>query len=173
MDECRIPTTPAGNSEGPAPASRFPARGRLLGLDFGTKRVGVAVSDFEQRYAAPVATVPRSSAAGDAVALAKLVADHEAMGLVVGLPVHRSGDEGGKAAQARAFGAWAGRATGLPVADWDERHSSTIAGGHLLQSGLSEKKRKAKLDALAARLILQAYLDAPDRDRWTVPSGPA
>ena len=160
----------AGHSALRTPHSALPSRGRLLGLDFGTKRVGVAVSDFEQRFAAPLAVIPRSSGKGDAAALAKLVAEHEAVGLVVGLPVHMSGDEGDKAKQARGFGTWAGRAVGLPVAYWDERHTTTIAGGHLLQSGLSEKKQKAKLDALAARLMLQAYLDAADRTRWTAPS---
>lgn len=153
--------------------SEIPPAGRLLGLDFGTKRVGVAVSDSEQRYAAPLAAIARSSAKGDAVALGRLVGENAAVGLVVGLPVHMSGDEGGKAKQAREFGTWAGRATGLPVAYWDERHTSTIAEGRLLSAGMSEKKRKAKLDALAAQVMLQSYLDAPDRTRWTAQPRPA
>jgi putative Holliday junction resolvase len=147
--------------------SAISTSGRLLGLDFGTKRVGVAISDFEQRYAAPLAMIPRSSAKGDAVALLRLAEENAAVGLVVGLPVHMSGDEGTKAKQAREFGTWAGRTAGLPVAYWDERHSSTIAEGRLLGAGMSEKKRKAKLDALAAQIMLQSYLDAPDRTRWT------
>jgi len=163
-------THPAGGSD-PTEIRDFesaiPASGRLLGLDFGTKRVGVSVSDFEQRYAAPLAMIPRSSAKGDAVTLLRLVEENMAVGLVVGLPVHMSGDEGTKAKQAREFGTWAGRTTALPVAYWDERHSSTIAEGRLLGAGLSEKKRKAKLDSLAAQIMLQSYLDAPDRTRWT------
>lgn len=153
------------------PQSAIPAAGRLLGLDFGTKRVGVAVSDFEQRYAAALTVIDRSSAKGDAVALARAVEENAAVGLVVGLPVHMSGDEGGKARQAREFGTWAGRTTGLPVAYWDERHSSTIAEGRLLGAGLSEKKRTEKLDAFAAQIMLQSYLDAPDRTRWTAEGG--
>lgn len=160
-------TRPPEDSALRTPHSVFPAAGRLLGLDFGTMRVGVAVSDVEQRYAAPLATIVRSSAKGDAAALARMVEENAAVGLVVGLPVHMSGDEGGKAKQAREFGTWVGRATGLPVAYWDERHTSTIAEGHLLAAGVSEKKRKEKLDALAARVMLQSYLDAADRTRWT------
>ena len=151
----------------PTPNAQLPASGRLLGLDFGTKRVGVAVSDVEQRYAAPLSTIVRSSAKGDMVALVRLVEENAAAGLVVGLPVHMSGDEGGKAKQAREFGVWAGRTAGLPVTYWDERHTSTIAEGRLLAAGVSEKKRKAKLDALAAQVMLQSYLDAADRTRWT------
>ncbi len=125
------------------------------------------MSDVEQRYAAPVATIARSSAKGDAVALRRFVDENAAAGLVVGLPVHMSGDEGTKAKQAREFGTWAGRTTGLPVAYWDERHSSTLAEGRLLGAGISEKKRAAKLDALAAQILLQSYLDATDRTVWT------
>lgn len=165
-DEAR-PAGEPGPSEVRDPKPAIPAAGRLLGLDFGTKRVGVAVSDSEQRYAAPLAMIPRSSAKGDAVALGRLAEENAAVGLVVGLPVHMSGDEGTKAKQAREFGSWAGRTTGLPVAYWDERHSSTIAEGRLLGAGLSEKKRKEKLDALAAQIMLQSYLDAPDRTQWT------
>ena len=132
MSDRPEPRPSSGESAIRNPQSEIPPAGRLLGLDFGTKRVGVAVSDYEQRYAAPLAAIARSSAKGDAVALGRLVDENAAVGLVVGLPVHMSGDEGGKAKQAREFGTWAGRATGLPVAYWDERHSSTIAEGRLL-----------------------------------------
>lgn len=165
-DKPLTPQSPTDPAPRP-PHSAVPPSGRLLGLDFGTKRVGVAVSDVEQRYAAALSVIARGSAKGDAVALVRLVEENAAAGLVVGLPVHMSGDEGGKARQAREFGTWAGRATGLPVAYWDERHSSTIAEGRLLGAGLSEKKRKGKLDALAAQVMLQSYLDAADRTRWT------
>ncbi|MBA3312132.1 MAG: Holliday junction resolvase RuvX [Planctomycetaceae bacterium] len=146
---------------------RVPSHGRLLGLDFGTKRVGVAVSDVEQRYAAAVTVINRSSAKGDADALLRIGDEHHVVGLVVGLPVHKSGDEGAKAKQAREFGTWAGRAMNLPVVYWDERHSSTIAEGYLISGGASEKRRKATLDAIAAQIMLQSYLDAPDRTVWT------
>ena len=144
----------------------FPTHGRLLGLDYGSKRVGVAVSDVEQRIAAAVSVISRSSARGDARALTRIVDDNQPAGLVVGLPVFTSGDEGTQAGRAREFGAWAGRTLGLPVRYWDERHSSTIAEGYLIGAGISEKKRKGRLDALAAQVMLQAYLDAADRSRW-------
>ena len=157
----------AARPPGDRAPSSFPRAGRLLGIDFGTKRVGIAVSDSEQRIAAPLGSIARSSAKGDAVALSRFVEENAAVGLVVGLPVHMSGDEGKKAKQAREFGAWAGRTTGLPVAYWDERHTSTVAEGYLLSAGVSEKKRKTRLDAVAAQIMLQAYLDAPDRSCWT------
>lgn len=144
----------------------LPSSGRLLGIDFGTKRVGVAVSDVEQRYAVALTMFQRSSAKGDSNALARIVEENVPVGLVVGLPVHMSGDEGGKAKQAREFGAWASRVTTLPVAYWDERHTSTIAEGYLTSAGFSEKKRKAKLDALAAQIMLQSFLNAPDRSHY-------
>ena len=144
----------------------FPTHGRLLGLDYGAKRLGVAVSDVEQRVAAAVSVIPRSSVRGDTRALERIVEENQPAGLVVGLPVYASGDEGTQAGRAREFGAWAGRALGLPVTYWDERHSSTIAEGYLIGAGISEKKRKTRLDALAAQVMLQAYLDAVDRSRW-------
>ena len=155
----------------PQTALPIPAHGRLLGLDFGTRRVGVAVSDVEQRYAAALEVILRSSAKGDAAALLRIVEENLPVGFVIGLPVHMSGDEGTKAKQAREFGIWAGRVAGLPVAYWDERHSSTIAEGRLIGAGVSEKKRQAKLDAIAAQIMLQSYLDATDRSRWTTRRG--
>jgi putative Holliday junction resolvase len=164
--------SPTSRSPNQEPVATLPGVGRLLGLDFGTKRVGVAVSDVEQRYAAPLTVFVRSSAKGDAAALLRLVAEYAVVGLIVGLPVHMSGDEGRSARLAREFGTWAGRVTGLPVVYWDERHTSTIAESHLLSAGLSEKKRKAKLDAVAAQIMLQSCLDTHDPDLWTPPSTP-
>ncbi len=157
---------PADQLPSPTPNSELPSTGRLLGLDFGTKRIGVAVSDVDQRFAAPSGTILRSSAVADATALRRFVTENAAVGLVVGLPVHMSGDEGGKAKQAREFGIWAGRATGLPVVWWDERHTSTIAEGRLISAGLSEKKRKGRIDSLAAQIMLTAFLESSDRQRW-------
>lgn len=159
------PQIPNPQSPPPVPTP-FPTQGRLLGLDYGKKRLGVAVSDSEQTIAAAVSVIPRSSPRGDLRALQRIVEDNQPVALVVGLPVHMSGDEGTQAGRARELGTWASRALGLPVRYWDERHSSTIAEGFLLQSGFSDKKRKGRLDALAAQVMLQSYLDAPDRSLW-------
>jgi len=143
----------------------FPAEGRLLGLDFGTKRVGVAVSTPEQTIASPLEIHTRQGDIPDAQYFSGLAAEYSVVGLVVGLPVHMSGDEGGKASEAREFGDWCSRTTGLPVRYWDERYTSAIAEEHLLAAKLSRKKRKARIDKLAAQIMLQSYLDAEDRER--------
>src|SRR5262245_63325698 len=95
--------------------ARVPARGRLLGLDFGTKRVGLALSNVEQTIATPLETYTRRDEQQDARLLQNRVRENSIAGLVVGLPVHMSGDEGQKAREARAFGNWAARVTNLPV----------------------------------------------------------
>ena len=90
----------------------------------------------------------------------KLVEDEGVGGLVVGLPVHLSGAEGQKAAEARAFGQWLGELTHLPVVYWDESFSSVNAEASLWNAGLTHKRRKARRDSVAAQLILRAYLEA-------------
>src|SRR5262249_47801738 len=103
------------------------AAGRLLGVDYGDVRVGLAVSDPDRKIAFPLTTYERRGRDRDAEYFRALAKAEAAAGLVVGLPVHLSGVEGKKAAQARAFGAWLGAATGLPVAYWDERFSTADA----------------------------------------------
>jgi putative Holliday junction resolvase len=147
------------------PADSFPREGRLLGLDYGTKRIGFAISTFEQNIASPLENYTRRSQSEDARRLKELVDEYFAVGLVVGLPVHMSGEEGGKASEARTFGAWASQASGLPVCYWDERLTSTMAEAHLIAAELSKKKRKARTDMLAAVFMLQSFLDAADRTR--------
>ena len=141
----------------------FPASGALLRIDYGTKRVGFALSTPDQSLACPLETLQRSQAAQDARQICKICNDYRVVGLVVGLPVHMSGSEGGKAREARQFGDWCGELTGLPVLYWDERFTSSMAENHLREFSLSRKRRKKHIDKLAAQLILQSFLDAPNR----------
>ena len=142
-----------------------PNQGTLLGLDHGTKRIGVAVSTPEQSIACPLENYTRRKEPEDAAFLKRLATEYQAVGLIVGLPVHMSGDEGGQAREARAFGEWAGQVCGLPVVFWDERYSSAMAGLYLQQSELSPKKQKQRLDKVAAQVMLQTFLDSDDRQR--------
>ena len=135
-------------------------RTRLLAVDPGTVRLGLAVSDADRRIASPLATYTRRDPAQDGRYLKRLAEEEEAGGLVIGLPVHMSGQEGEQAKRARAFGDWLASLTGLPVMYVDERYSSREAESHLWGAGLTHKQRKARRDQVAATLFLQAYLDA-------------
>jgi len=142
----------------------FPTRGRLLGFDYGTKRLGIAVSNADQTIASPLENYTRQGTDQDSRHIRRLVEEYSAVGLVVGLPVHMSGDEGGKAREAREFGTWLSRITGLPVRYADERYSSLIAEQLLIGAEFTSKKRKARLDMLAAQYILQGFLENRDAD---------
>jgi putative Holliday junction resolvase len=138
----------------------IPPRGRLLGVDFGTVRVGLAVSDADRIISSPLSTHQRNGDAADAAFFTKLVAAEGVVGLVVGLPLHTAGEEGIKAKEARAFGAWLAGVTALPVVFWDERYTTAAAEGAMRDAGLSHRKRKDRRDRVAAQIILQAFLDA-------------
>ncbi|MDG1894259.1 MAG: Holliday junction resolvase RuvX [Fuerstiella sp.] len=145
------------NVEG-SPA-RIPTRGRILGIDYGTKRVGVAVSDMFQELASPLHNYQRNGQQADEQFFRNVAEEYESVGLVVGLPVHMSGDESQKSREARRYGAWLSRVTSLPVEFQDERFSSLKAEALMLQSALTKKQRKSKIDKLAAHILLQAFLD--------------
>jgi len=137
-----------------------PSVGRLLGLDYGTHRLGAAISTYEQNLASPLENYTLRSDRLDADWLAQLASDYRAVGLVVGLPLHmRSGEEGQKAGEARAFGEWAASVTGLPVTYHDERLTSASAELLLMDAGFTKKQIKARIDKLAAQIMLQAFLD--------------
>jgi putative Holliday junction resolvase len=136
------------------------APGRLLGVDYGSVRIGLSISDPERRLASPLAVYERRGREQDALYFRSLVSSEEIKAIVVGLPVHTNGREGQKAAEARAFGAWLAETTELPVTFWDERFSTVEAESALWQAGLTHKKRKARRDRVAAQILLQAYLDA-------------
>jgi putative Holliday junction resolvase len=129
-------------------------------VDYGSVRIGLAVSDPERRFASPLAVYERRTRERDADYFRALVDAEEIGAIVVGLPVHLDGREGQKAAEARAFGVWLTETTGLPVTFWDERFSTVEAESALWQAGLTHKRRKERRDRVAAQILLQAYLDA-------------
>jgi len=133
---------------------------RILGLDFGTRRVGAALSDPRRLIATPLEVYERRSPDRDARHYRELVEDEGIDRIVVGLPLHTGGGEGESATLARQWGAWIARETGLTVIFFDERYTTSDAEELLKSQGLRLKDRKAKRDMLAARLLLQNYLDA-------------
>ncbi len=140
---------------------------RIAGIDYGTVRIGIAVADTEVGIAGPYDNYSRRSERLDAEYFRRLV-DEEAIGrFVVGLPVHLSGDESQKSAEARAFGKWLGELTDVPVEFFDERFTSAQAEELLGAAELTKKQRKARLDKLAAQIMLTAYLESGGRGNDT------
>jgi len=135
---------------------------RILAVDYGGRRIGIAISDPTRTIAAPLTTLMRRPGKRPPWAeLTRLVSEHEATELVVGLPLDLSGGEGEWAAEVRAFGAELSRRTGLPVHWVDERLSSVEAERAVRGMGLrrSQREDKARIDATAAALILRGFLD--------------
>lgn len=146
-----------------SPSPPFPKSGPLLGLDFGTKRLGVAVCNSDQTVAVPVETWTVRDPAQDLKHLRELVDDYRAVGFVLGLPIRTDGAEGTAAATVRQFGEWVTTTTKVPLVFIDERYSSAEAELLIWKRGESPSKRKQPLDSLAAQIILQSYLDDPSR----------
>jgi putative Holliday junction resolvase len=136
----------------------LPSEGRLAGIDFGTVRIGVSISDPSQTIATPLEVLNRRTLELDRQYFVNLVQVEQLVGFIVGLPVHMSGDASAKSKQAVEFGQWLSEVTSLPVDYIDERYTTSIAREMLNQTNLSGKKRKAMLDKLAAQVILTAYL---------------
>ncbi|MFL5356846.1 Holliday junction resolvase RuvX [Archangium sp.] len=133
---------------------------RTLGLDFGTKTIGVAASDALGLTAQTVTTIRRTSLKADLAALGELVREYEVERFVVGLPLNMDGSEGPRAEATRKFADILTQALGLPVELWDERLSTVAAQRTLLEADLSRAKRREVIDQLAAQFILQGWLDS-------------
>jgi putative holliday junction resolvase len=140
-------------------AALLPARGALLGLDLGTKTIGVAASDPDRRVAAPVETIARKRFTLDAQRISTLAAERRAVGYVLGLPVNMDGTEGPRAQATRAFARNFAKLTELPIALWDERLSTAAVERALIAAHASRAKRKSVVDQHAAAYILQGALD--------------
>jgi putative Holliday junction resolvase len=137
----------------------LPARGALLGLDLGTKTIGVAASDPDRRLATAVETVARKTFSADAARLLALAAERKAAGFVLGLPINMDGSEGPRAQSTRAFARNLARLTALPIGLWDERLSTAAVERELIAADASRRKRAAVIDQHAAVFILQGALD--------------
>ncbi|HKU62832.1 MAG TPA: Holliday junction resolvase RuvX [Gemmatimonadales bacterium] len=141
--------------------SALPTSGRLLALDWGEVRIGLALSDETQTLASPATTlVRRPGKRFPMPRLLELVAEHAPVGVVVGLPLTGEGDEGDSAAAARELADDVARRTRLPVELWDERMSTARALAAIREQGGRTRGRKEDVDALAAAVLLQHYLDA-------------
>jgi putative holliday junction resolvase len=140
-------------------APLLPARGALIGLDLGTKTIGVAASDPDRRLATPIETVARKRFGDDAERLLTLAGERCAVGFVLGLPINMDGSEGPRAQATRAFARNLAKLTELPIALWDERLSTAAVERALIDADVSRSKRKAVIDQHAAAYILQGALD--------------
>lgn len=150
----RMPVLPLADT-----AALLPPRGALIGLDLGSKTIGVAASDPDRRLAMPVETIARRRFAQDAERLFGLAAERRAVGFVLGLPVNMDGTEGPRAQATRAFARNLAKLTALPIALWDERLSTAAVERALIAADASRAKRKAVIDQHAAAYILQGALD--------------
>ena len=140
-------------------AAHLPPRGALIGLDLGTKTIGVAASDPDRKLATAVETIARKTFTVDAKRLFALAAERNVVGFVLGLPLNMDGSEGPRAQSTRAFARNLGKLTELPIALWDERLSTVAVERDLIAADVSRKKRAAVIDQHAAAFILQGALD--------------
>jgi putative Holliday junction resolvase len=143
----------------PDAAALLPSRGALIGLDLGTRTIGVATSDPDRRLATTVETIARKTFTADAARILALAGERKAAGFVLGLPVNMDGSEGPRAQSTRAFARNLARLTELPIALWDERLSTAAVERELIAADVSRGKRKAVIDQHAAVFILQGALD--------------
>lgn len=134
-------------------------RGRLAGIDYGTVRIGVAITDPDRTMAFPYEIYVRKNEKRDAEYFRALAENEKIVQFVVGLPLHLDGRVSEKALEARAFGRWLTELTGRPVDFMDERFTSVEAHGLLQGSKMTLKKRKARIDKIAAQILLTHYLE--------------
>jgi putative Holliday junction resolvase len=134
--------------------------GRIAGIDFGTVRMGIAITDAQRLIASPLESYTRAGPEADARRFRQLVAEHQIVRFVVGLPVHMSGQESSKSREARQFGKWLAGCTGVPVDFFDERYTTIDADAMMVEAGLGPEQRRQRRDMVAAQVLLTAYLEA-------------
>ncbi len=140
-------------------AASLPRTGRLLGLDLGTKTIGLALSDLGRGIASPLETIKRKKFTLDAAELLDICARHEVKGLVLGLPLNMDGTEGPRVQSTRSFVKNLSEKTDLPMTYWDERLSTVAVTRTLIEADRSRARRAELVDKMAASFILQGFLD--------------
>ncbi|MCJ7787137.1 MAG: Holliday junction resolvase RuvX [Methyloceanibacter sp.] len=138
---------------------RLAPEARLLGLDLGTKTIGMAFSDVTRSVATPYRTLQRTKFTNDAEAIAAAIAENEVGAIVLGLPINLNGSEGPRAQSTRAFARNLAARVAVPIVLWDERLSTQAVERHLIEAGASRKRRAEVIDRMAAAYILQGALD--------------
>lgn len=139
--------------------ARLTGNARLLGLDVGTKTIGMALSDLTRRIATPRDTIRRTKFTQDVEKLREVIAENQVFAIVIGLPVNMDGSEGPRAQSARAFARNLSQHFDLPIVFWDERLSTVAVERALLEADASRAKRADVIDKMAAAFILQGALD--------------
>lgn len=140
--------------------ARLPRKIPIIGLDLGTKTIGVAITDLTRRIASPLETIARKKFSIDAARLLELAAREKAGLIVLGLPLNMDGSEGPRAQSTRAFVRNLEKLTDIPMAFWDERLSTMAVEKAMIAAGASRAKRSGHIDKLAATYILQSALDS-------------
>ena len=140
-------------------AAHWPERGALIGLDLGTKTIGVAVSDPDRKLATGIETIQRKTFTADAARLLALSGERQVVGFILGLPINMDGSEGPRAQSTRAFARNFARQTELAIGLWDERISTAAVERELIGMDMSRAKRAKVIDEHAAIFILQGALD--------------
>jgi putative Holliday junction resolvase len=140
-------------------ALNLPAKARLIGIDLGSKTIGLAISDVERRLASPLKTLPRGAFARDADSLIGIFSEFDIAGIVLGLPLDLDGRDNPRAQSTRAFARNLSIRTCLPIVFWDERFSTAVVTRSLIANDVPRGRRAQVIDKMAAAYILQGALD--------------
>ncbi|WP_224702456.1 Holliday junction resolvase RuvX [Devosia aquimaris] len=151
--------TDADNPEFANPLAAIPPSGRIMGLDLGTKTIGVAVSDGMRYSATPLETIKRTKFTADAIRLDQLIAENAIVAIILGLPLNMDGSEGPRVQSTRAFARSLAQRITLPIAFWDERLSTSAVTRMMIDADMRRDRRAEVVDKLAASYILQGALD--------------
>lgn len=150
------PSVPADSSQPDA----LPRAGRIAALDYGSVRIGIAITDPDQRFVSPLENYTRRSEPLDLAWLQQLIANERIVGLLIGLPIHLSGQESEKSLEVRRFVSWLRVHVSIPMVLFDERFTTSQADELLAEAGFTSKQRKERRDKLAAYVLLLSYLES-------------
>jgi len=159
MQDSSKTTNPPSSHQNSSSLTSLPSKGRLLGLDLGTKTIGLAISDGLRLTATPFFTIKRKKFTQDANQIIEVIEKNQITGIVLGLPLNMDGSEGPRAQSTRAFARNLKAQILIPIAFWDERLSTSAVTRTLIEADMSRAKRSELVDKLAASFILQGALD--------------
>jgi len=147
--------------------------GRVAGIDYGRRRIGIAICDATRMLASPLCVrLTTGDTVADATFFRELTVAEGVVGFVVGLPVHADGSTSAMSLEVERFGGWLARTTGLPVTFHDERYTSREAAGLLSGVGLTRGRKKERADAVAAQIVLSSWMEAQARGAANAPPQP-